>query len=55
MLKKITAKEAEKILKESAGNDGITFYAIDTDTNEIYAFDTKKERDNFTNKQEVAK
>ena len=51
MIKKISAQDAKKILKDRAGGDGITFYAIDTDTGEIYEFDSKKERDAFISRR----
>lgn len=50
MVKKITAREAEKELKRQGldfGMDGVTFYAINIDTKEVYSFDTKKERDEW--------
>lgn len=49
-IKKISAKEAYKILKDTAGDDGITFYALNTESNEVYAFDTKAERDSFVSR-----
>ena len=51
MIKKISAREAKKILKDRAADDGVTFYAIDTRNNEIYEFDTKRERDEFIMKR----
>lgn len=53
-MKKITAKEAYKILKrvglDAGGDNGTTFFAYDDKNDEIYSFDTKKERDQFVNK-----
>ena len=53
--KKISAAEAKKILKDRAGDDGTTFYAIDEKTNEVYEFDSKKERDSFLEKRQTPK
>lgn len=47
---KITAAEARKIAKIRGldlSGDGITFYALDLESGEIYSFDSKNERDNF--------
>ena len=47
---KITAAEARKIAKIRGldlSGDGITFYALDQESKEIYSFDSKKERDQF--------
>ena len=44
----ITAREAEKLTKKLGlewGDDQRTYYATDEDRTEIYAFDTKRERD----------
>ncbi len=49
-MKKVSAKEAYKILKRAgsdASGDGITFFAYDEKADEIYGFDTKRERDEF--------
>jgi hypothetical protein len=49
-MKKVSAKEAYKILKRvglDASGDGITFFAYDEKNDEIYSFDTKRERDEF--------
>lgn len=51
--KKITSKEAEKLLKRLGlgyGGDGTTFYAAADDETDVYEFDTKKERDDFVSK-----
>lgn len=48
-MKKITAKEAEKIMTEKGlcfGGDGKTFYAVN-ENGAIYEFDSKRERDEF--------
>ena len=49
-MKKITAKEANKIC-ERLGlgyDDGdVTFWAYDEETDEIYDFDSKSQRDKF--------
>jgi hypothetical protein len=52
-LKKITAKEAEKIMAELGlcfGDDGRTFYATNEEHTEVWEFDSKKERDAFVNR-----
>ena len=50
-MRAITAKEAVKLAKilgiDLSGN-GRTFYATDSTNSEIWEFDTKQERDNFT-------
>lgn len=54
-MKKLTAKEAEKLAKKlgiDVSNDGITFYATNAQEDEIYTFDSKNERDNFVAKHE---
>lgn len=48
-MKKITAKEAEKIMTEKGlcfGGDGRTFYAVN-ENGAIYEFDSKRDRDEF--------
>ena len=50
---KISADDAAKVLKRQgldAGEDGITFYAYDKENDAIYSFDSKKDRDNFVEK-----
>lgn len=50
MMKKITAKEAYRLadkLGQCFYADGTTFYATNEDETEIYDFDSKKERDEF--------
>lgn len=47
---KLSAKEAHKLADKlgiDIEDDGVTFYATDEDKTEIWAFDTKKERDQF--------
>jgi len=49
-MKAITAREAEKIARIKGvdlSGDGLTFYATNEKENEIYSFDTKRERTNF--------
>ena len=49
-MKKVTAKEAKKIcdrLGLSFEDSQITFWAYDEDSDEIYDFDTRSERDEF--------
>ena len=53
-MKKITPKRAHEIAKEKGvdiDDDQVTFYATDDDESEVYPFDTKKERDDFVNKE----
>lgn len=48
MFKAITAKEAERILKRKGlcyGQDGVTFYAYWEEHDEVFEYDTKRERD----------
>ena len=50
MIKKITAKEAHKVAIKKGldlSGDGVTYYAIDEKSEEIYSFDTRAERDGF--------
>ena len=50
MIKKISAKEAERELKKQGlgyGMDGTTYYAINTENKSIFSFDTKRERDEW--------
>lgn len=52
-MKSITAKYAEKLLQELGhdyGNDGRTFYATNEEEDEVWEFDSKKERDEFVNR-----
>lgn len=52
-IKKISAREAEIIAKKigiQIDGDGITFYATNNEENAIFAFDTKRERDDFIKK-----
>lgn len=47
---KVNAREANKIatrLGLDTSEDGVTFFAYDETNDEIYGFDTKKERDGF--------
>lgn len=47
---KVNAKEANKIAKRlglDASEDGVTFFAYDETNDELYGFETKKERDGF--------
>ena len=50
-MKAITAKEARRIGEETGfpitEGDGRTFYATDDCEEEVYEFDTKRERDEF--------
>lgn len=49
-MKKVTAREALKIAKRlglAPDEDSRTFYAYDEKNDEIYEFDSKKERDAF--------
>lgn len=55
MFKAITAKEAEKILKRQGmgyGQDGTTFYAYDDEYDAVYAYDSKRERDEAVKRNE---
>lgn len=52
---KITAKEAQKIAKRKQlclDEDGKSYYAYSTLSDELYSFDNKKERDEFIVKGE---
>ena len=54
-MKKISAVDAYKIAKMKGvdlDGDGFTFYAYDENTNEIFSFDSKKERDDFIRRHE---
>ena len=49
-MRKISAREAYRIMREAGldpDDDGMTFFAYDEDSEEIYEFDTKRERDEF--------
>ena len=48
MFKAITAREAQAILRRKGmcyGDDGTTFYAYDTESDEVYEYDSRKDRD----------
>lgn len=50
MITKITAAQAQNIARIRGidlSEDGMTFYALDLESGEIYSFDSKNERDNF--------
>ena len=50
---KVNAREAHKIVKRlglDADEDGVTFYTYDETNDEIYGFDTKRERDGFVDR-----
>ena len=50
MIKKITSKEAYKVAMKKGldlSGDGVTYYAIDEKSEEIFSFDTRAERDGF--------
>ena len=52
-MKSITARYAEKLLQKLGhdyGNDGRTFYATNEEEDEVWEFDSKKERDEFVNR-----
>jgi len=54
MKKAISPKKAYDIAKKlniDVDDDEITFYATDENESEIWSFETKKERDNFINKE----
>lgn len=50
---KISAKEAYKIIKRlglDASDEGYTFFAYDEKNDEIWGFDSKRERNEFVEK-----
>jgi hypothetical protein len=50
---RLRADEALKIVRRKGldtGDDGVTFYAYDEKNDEVYTFDTKRERDAFVTK-----
>ncbi len=50
MLKAVNVKEAKKITERlglCSGEDGRTYYAWDDEADEIYEFDSKRDRDAF--------
>lgn len=56
-MKKISAKDAYKIMARlglDSGDDGTTFFAYDEVHDEVFQFDTKKERDQFVRRHEEA-
>ena len=57
-MKAITAKQAEKLLKKlglTAMDNGITFYATSDDESGVWEFDTKRERDEFVERNKFWK
>ena len=50
MIVKVIASQAQKIARKTGidlSGDGKTYYAVDSETYEIYSFDSKKKRDQF--------